>query len=145
MTDNGGQDLDRLLAAGFAERGFIDSRDRYRARLRELKATQPAAFRAAVDYFENTVRKRITAGDDPIDTWIEYGGMLAGLTDEGTLLAIDATGRAGDYTRPARGGQLILFVPETGRNAFIAAQPDLTSPAQQATIDLLVDGRLALS
>lgn len=144
MNDSSaGQGVDERLAAGFAERGLEDSRDAYRQRLRELKATHREAFERAVAEYE-TVRSRIEADEDAVDTWIEFGGMLAGLTDSGELLSIDPTGRAWAYGAPAPPDHMILFVPETGRAAFVAAKPLKPTAAQQATVELLVEGRLAL-
>jgi hypothetical protein len=144
MADGARIELDARLARGFAERGFIDSRDAYRDRLRELKAVGREAFGKAVQYFETTVTPRILSGQDPIDAWIEYGGMLASLTDAGELMAVDTTGMAWPYGSPARSDHLILFVPETGRAGFIVARPVEVSEAQSATIQLLVENRLSL-
>jgi hypothetical protein len=144
MTDDARNELDRKLADAFAARGIVDSRDAYRERLRELKGTQRPAFDRAVRYYGETVTPRILAGDDPIAAWIEYGGMLAGLTDNGSLTSVDPTGRAWAYSPPPRPDHLVIFVPETGRAAFVAAQPAGLSPAQDATLQLLVENRLAL-
>jgi hypothetical protein len=144
MADDARNELDRKLADAFATRGIVDSREAYRERLRELKGTQRPAFDSAVRYHGETVTPRILAGEDPIGTWIEYGGMLAGLTDDGSLMSIDPTGRAWPYSPPPRADHLVLFVPETGRAGFVAAQPAGLSPAQDATVQLLVGNRLSL-
>lgn len=138
-------ELDRRLEAGFAEAELADARVGFRERLRDLKSTQPEAFDRAVDYYENTVAPAILQGGSPLETWVEYGRHLGTLSDEGRLMTIDSTGRAADWVAPVRAGELVLFVPESGRNALVVVAPTAPSAAQSATIQLLVEGRLSLA
>jgi hypothetical protein len=143
MTDDARNELDRRLADAFATRGIVDSREAYRERLRELKGTQRPAFDRAVRYYGETVTPRILGGEDPMTVWIDYGGLLGGLTDGGELMAVDPTGRAWPYSPPPRSDHIVLFVPETGRSAFVAARPEELTGPQDATVQLLVEGRLS--
>jgi len=138
-------ELDRRLEAAFGEAGLADARVGFRERLRDLKSTQPEAFDGAVDYYESTVGPAILEGGNPLETWVEYGRLLGSLSDDGRLTTIDSTGRAVDWTGPVRAGDLVLFVPESGRNALVVLAPAAPSAAQSATIQLLVEGRLSLA
>jgi hypothetical protein len=144
MAEDARKKVDAILAAGFASRGFADNREAFRERLRELKGTNQQAFERAVGYYAQTVTEQILSGADPVETWIEYGEMLGRLTDDGGLMSIDPTGRAWTYGPPARSDHVILFVPETGRASFVVARSETVSDAQSATIQLLVENRLAL-
>jgi len=136
---------DGLLEAGLAERGLSDARSAFRVLLRDLKARDTALFDRAASYYSETVVPRVAGGADAVETWIDYGGFIGSLGETGELMSIDRTGRAGRYAAPLRTGDLVLFVPDGGRNgAFAVVSPIEPSPAQAATLDLLVEGKLSL-
>lgn len=133
----------RLDSAASAN-GFADPRPPYRERLRQIRDADPAGFAHATRHYEDVVLPAIAAGD-PLLAWLEYGRFLvaAGAPAAVRLMAIDATGRATDLEPPLRPHTLALFVPEdTARAPLIALAPVDPSAAQQATLDLLVHGRL---
>lgn len=143
MADDARKLLDSRLAEAFAASGFVDNREEWRERLRELKGTHREAFDRAVRYYGETVTPRILEGEDPMTVWIEYGGVLGGLTDSGELMSIDPTGRARAWAPPPLPDHIVLFVPETGRSALVAARPEELTGPQGATVQLLVEGRLS--
>jgi hypothetical protein len=137
--------VDGLLANGFAARSLSDSREEYRNLLRDLRVRDPAAYEKAARHYSSRVLSGIAAGEDALEMWIDYGGFIGSLTETGTLMSIDATGRSAPYGVPFRDGDMVLFVPERGRNgAFVVVAPLEPSPAQSATVGLLVEGWLAL-
>lgn len=143
MTKSGQDDGDRLRAA-LAERGLADPRPSLRERLRALRDGNPAAFEEAKARFESIVQDG-DATRDTVEAWVEYGRYLGDLTGPGTLYAVDAGGRAVPWAPPPAPGILILHIPdETGAPALAVMAPTDPSPAQQATLDLLVGRRLAL-
>lgn len=135
---------ERRLAEALAASAVEDPRVLYRDRLRQLRAEDPAAFARALDYFENTLVPAVAGDSDPLSAWLAYGTFLAELPGRGRTLAVDAGGRARPY-QPPPDASLILFLPEDGRrNVEVLFGPRQRSPAQQATVDLLVSGRREL-
>ena len=127
------------LAEAAAALGLADPRPPYRDRLRHLRETHPEAFERAVTHYERAVLPAM-ADHDPLDAWLEYGRFLAGLTADGALTTIDATGRAHNYSAPLPPRSLVLFIPQdTSEPVFIAAQPAECTAPQRGTIDLLVN------
>lgn len=124
---------------------LADPRPPYRDRLRHLRDVHPDAFQRAVQYYETEVLPAMTTGD-ALAAWLDYARFLAGTTADGALHVIDETGRAAAYTSPLPARSLVLFIPEdTSEAVLVAAQPLHIAPAQQATLDLLVGRKLALS
>jgi len=133
----------RLDQAALAA-GCADPRPPLRDRLRELKETHASAFERARTHYEQTVLPALAEHDDPLTAWVEYAGFLAQLTSPGRMLSIDATGLAAPYRAPAA-GLLVLFIPDDHAvGVLVALTPAALTPAQQATIDLLVNRRLSL-
>jgi hypothetical protein len=131
------------LTAAAAELNLADPRPPYRERLRRLRETDPAAFERAVAHYEQTVLPALTTAE-PLTTWLEYGKFLTGGAVRTTV--IDAAGRAGPVAAPVPSGSLVLLIPdEPSADVLIGAAPLQPSPAQQATLDLLVSRSLALS
>ena len=123
-----------------------DPREFYRDRLREMKAADPDAYRAAVGYYEEELIPAIAEeGVDPLTAWQEYGCRLAELSTPGKPVEVDETGRTHRYQPPTPQDRMILHVPEggTGRALVVGLPPELSS-AQRATYDLLVAGRQRL-
>lgn len=133
---------DQRLEAALEKTGARDPRAVCRERLRQLKGIDAAAFEQAVGHYRDRLIPSIIAGGEPFTAWVEYGRTIARLTFEGRTVAIDRTGLAREYATPADPEALVLHLPEGGRGrALLVAQPRDPSPAQQATRDLLVDGR----
>ncbi|CAN5891524.1 hypothetical protein BH23GEM9_BH23GEM9_01940 [soil metagenome] len=132
------------LTEAAAALGLDDPRDPLRHRLKLLRETQPDVFASAVDHYEKNVLPTL-ASDDALTVWLEYAKFIGRLTSGGSLVAIDATGRAAPFRPPPRPGDLVLFMPdETGGEIFVAAAPLAPTSAQQASIDLLVNRRLGM-
>ena len=134
---------DRIFEEALGQTGAKDPREFYRARLREMKADNPEAYREAVAYYENDLVPSIAeAGDDPLMAWQRFGCRVAALTVTGTPIEIDATGRRRPYAPPTPLDRLVLHLPQesSGRALVVGLPPEL-SAAQLATYDLLVGGR----
>jgi hypothetical protein len=124
--------------------GLADPRPALRARLRELRDLDAAAFGRAVAHYEQVVVPAL-AGADPVAAWLDYGRFVGQLTSAGTLTAIDGAGRATGFAPPLAPATLVLFVPDDLAVApLVAAAPLQPTPAQRATLDLLVHRRLTL-
>lgn len=132
------------LTEAAAAAGLADPRPAYRERLRQLREAHPAAFEQAIAHYEQVVLPRL-AGADPLNAWAEYGRFLCELTSDGGLTRIDGTGRATPWTPEGDTGDLVLFIPsDTSGAVLVVAQPRHPSPAQSASLDLLVNRKLAL-
>jgi hypothetical protein len=133
------------LAEAAAALQLADPRPPLRERLKMLRQKHPDAFSKAVEHYEQAVLPGLTA-DDPMPAWLDYARFLGQLTANGRLLAIGEDGVAAAFLPPLSPGALVLFIPDdTAVPAFVAAQPQRPSAAQQASMDLLVRGRLSLS
>ena len=136
---------DERLEATLEKTGARDPRGVCRERLRELKGVDAAAFEQALGYYRDRLVPSIAAGEEPFTAWVDYGRTIADLTFRGRTVAIDRTGLAREYATPADPEALVLHLPEGGRGrALLVARPRDPSLAQQATRDLLVDGRSTL-
>jgi hypothetical protein len=132
-----------LLEAA-ARLGLADPRPPMRERLRRLRETHADALANAVRHYEQAVLPSLVGGD-AIGTWLEYGRFVGELTSAGRLHVIDAYGRAAVYKPPLASGVLVLFLPDdTSSDVLVVASPLQCTPAQQATLTLLVDRSLAL-
>jgi hypothetical protein len=144
MTTDVRSRAETRLTEAAAALHLADPRGPFRERLKQLRETDPEAFQRAVAHYEQDVLPGLAEGD-VLAVWLEYGRFLGQLSGNGRLTAIDATGRSTVYRPPLAPGTLVLFLPEdTAVDALVAATPQQPSPAQQATIDLLVSRRLAL-
>lgn len=133
----------RLTDAATAA-GLADPRPPLRERLRLLRERQPDDFSRAVSHYEAEVLPRL-AVEEPLPVWLDYARFLGQVTSNGRLTVIDDTGRAANYRAPLPPASLVLFLPEDMAVApLVAAAPTEPSPAQQATLALLVERRLAL-
>lgn len=122
--------------------GVADPRPMYRERLRQLRQARPEAFDRAVLHYEEDVLPAM-AGDDALRAWIDYGRYLASLDGAGRVVSIDPQGRASDPASGAAAG-LILFIPEdSAADVMVLCQPVSPSGAQEATVRLLVERKLA--
>lgn len=140
MADDLRARADERFDQALRETGARDPRDFFRTQLRELKASDPEAFRRALRYYEETlIPAAADDASDPVAEWLEYGRMLASLSTPGRTVQVDATGRARDYARPVPADALVLHLPDSaGRPALVLGLPPKLSPHQRATYDLLV-------
>ncbi len=142
-------DLNTLAEARFnaalTETGARDPRTFYRERLRALKAEDPAAFREAVEYYEQTLIPEVAReGSDPVAAWLEYGRFLATRVAPGETVQIDPTGLSAPYSPPVPLDHLVLHLPTSPRTPALAVGlPAELSDAQRATYDLLVSRKLS--
>jgi hypothetical protein len=134
----------RLKAA--AERlGLSDPRPPYRERLRVLREQHPDAFTRAIAHYETAVLPALAETADPMAVWTAYGGFLGRLTSDGSAYRVDASGRSQPFRPPVTERDLVLFLPDDpAADVLVMAEPDAATPAQDATIDLLVKRKLAL-
>ena len=137
---------DRNLRNAAEALNLADPRPAYRERLRMLKEDRPEAFARALRHYEEVVMPVISSEGDVIEAWIQYGSTIAAFTAPGRLLYVDETGYASRYAPPVRQGSLVLHVPDDNSAAvLVAVAPSVPTPAQQATLDLLVNQSLGLS
>lgn len=131
---------DERYQQALAAAGARDPRDFYRERLKTLKEKDPAGFKRALAYFNETLIPAVAGDDsDPLAEWLEYGRLLATLSEPGRTVQIDATGRAVDYRRPVPRDSLVLHLPDSStRPALIVGIPPKLSPPQKAAHELLV-------
>ena len=132
---------DRRFAELIREAGMPDPRDRYRGWLRELRGQDEAAFRKALEYFDaELVPAVLDPQGDPWRAWTEYGMRLAQRLRAGSPVAIDTTGRSRPADADAPLNDLVLHLPTSTREAaLLLRQPARLSPAQEATVGLLVE------
>jgi hypothetical protein len=133
------------LAEAAAAHHLSDPRQPLRERLRQLRERQPDAFSRAVAHYEEQVLPLLAAGE-PLVAWLDYARFVGQLTSNGRLTAIDETGLAVTLKAAAAPlpGTLVLFVPEDNAiDTLVALAPAAPSPAQDATVALLVQRRLA--
>jgi hypothetical protein len=135
---------ERRLTDAAAAAGLQDPRPAYRERLRQLREIHTAAFERAIAHYEQNVLPALATGE-PLAAWAEYGAFLGGLTAAGRVMRVDTSGRAEPWQPPQPPRELVLFLPDdTAGEALVIAEPLEPSPAQRATIELLVNRKLAL-
>ena len=146
MSEQMKQRADERLTEALAAGGLDDTRPVYRQVLRRLRERHPDAFERALRHYDEEVLPALAGTAAPVETWIEYGAWLAGLTAEGRVVSVRADGRASDYRPPYAVGELVLHVPESAADPVLLLMRSATpSAAQQATYDLLVAGRVSLA
>jgi hypothetical protein len=145
MADELRGTADERLSEALAAGGLADTRPVYRQVLRQLRETHPTAFEKALRHYDEVVLPELGGGADPVDAWIAYGAWLAGLTAAGRVVSVRTDGRAGEYRPPYGAGDLVLHIPESAADpVLLLMRSAAPSPAQQATYDLLVAGRVSL-
>jgi hypothetical protein len=145
MTEDLTAQADEKLEEALSREGARDPREFYRDRLRELKQANPDGYAKAVAYYRDTLIPGVASGEPPLEAWTEYGRRLAESLAPGRTVAVDVTGRAHPYEAPAPRDRLILHLPDAkGGRALLVGLPAELSPAQRATYDALVNGKLKL-
>lgn len=128
------------------ETGARDPREFYRGILRDLRERDAAGYEELVERFQTEVVVPLAEGArDPLSAWLEFGRALAERSAPGKLVRVDGTGRATPAAPDLSWEDLLLHVPDDRRTRAlpVGIPPDPT-PAQRATLDLLVQGRVRL-
>lgn len=144
------EEAERRFAARRSETGARDPREYYRGLLRDLREADPDAYRTLVARYESEVVRGIAAeGADPLEAWLAFGATLAQtVAGPGTLHRVDAAGASAPATSPLPWDALLLHIPNgkkgggRGGRALPVGLPPELSPAQRATVDLLVHGKV---
>ena len=146
MSSDQKQAAEARFAEALAATGARDPRDYYRDRLRELKHNNPEGYAEGVAYYQQTLIPSIAGGEaDPLEAWREYGLLIARLTVAGRPVAVDAGGRSRPFRPPGDPGDMVLHMPDRGRERpILVTLPAKPSQAQLGTFDWLVGGRRAL-
>ena len=139
-----------LAGARFARRleetGARDPREFYRQLLRDLKEADAAGYEEMVARYRDRVVAPIEAGEgDPLTHWLEFGLEVAGRLHPGRTVVIGEDGRATPLAPPPDPLDLILHLPDDVKSRAIPVGiPPEPTPAQSATLDVLVKGRTRL-
>lgn len=146
MDDATQAEADRRFEEALHRAGARDPRDYYRDRLKDLRDSDPAAYRRAVDYYQETLIPRVASADsEPLVEWRAYGLEIARLTAPGRTVTVDPSGKAHPFVEPCPDGAMVLHLPDQkGRSALLVGLPSEPSPAQVAAYDWLVGGRRQL-
>ena len=135
---------DRLLKEAMESLGIPDPRPLNREHLRQLQATNPTSYQEAVTYYREELLPQVAAGSDPLAAWADFGRAITGLLVEGEAVSVSTSGAAQPYQAPAGPEELILHLPHGRGPARLISMPIRLSPAQAATLALLVEGRKQL-
>ncbi len=146
MSDDLTARADERLQAALTETGARDPRDACRALLRELKGQDEAAYPRLVSRWRSGVIEPLGRGEgDPLSLWLEFGVELAATLHPGRPMVVDTQGTATPLEGSPEWNTLVLHLPDDPRHRAIpVVLPPAPSAAQQATMDLLVEGRLSL-
>ncbi|MBI4538803.1 MAG: hypothetical protein HY704_04745 [Gemmatimonadetes bacterium] len=137
---------DAALERAIRDRGARDPRDACRALLRHVRARDREAYERAVAYYEETLVPTTASGEaEPLEAWLDYARLVARTAAPGRTVEIDGAGVARDCVPPIPPDRLVLHLPDGGDPpALLVAQPATMTPAQEATCDLLLGGRVTL-
>jgi hypothetical protein len=147
MTEDLRRRADERLESTLAETGELqDPRPFFRPVLRHLRNGDPSAFDRALSHFESTLIPGVAAGGDPVAAWLAYAELLAAALGPGRRVEVDASGRAHDLADLAGAGGLVLHIPDADDAPVLVMRcPARPSSAQNATVELLVAGRVTAS
>lgn len=146
MDRSSHEEADRRYEIRIQETGARDPREFYRDILRDLRETDVEAYKEMVARYEAEVVLPLAEGSrDPLLIWLQFGRVLAQRAAPGRLMLVDATGRAKPAPEQLSWGDLLLQLPDEPRSrALPVGIPPEPTPAQRATLDLLVTGRVRL-
>lgn len=148
MSDDLRARADARLDAALATSAVRDPRPYLRPALKHLKERDAGAFARALEHYETTLVPAVAADADPLAAWLEYGAVVASLVGDGRVVMVDGTGRARAAEAPgsgASGDALLLHLPDAAEApAVVLRCPRQATAAQEATIDLLVIGRVSV-
>ncbi|MEX2532136.1 MAG: hypothetical protein WD960_15330 [Gemmatimonadota bacterium] len=137
-------EANRRLEEALTRTGARDPRPDYRDLLRTLKGRSEEEYAQAVALWEQEVIGPTARGEaEPLARWLEFGTTLADRLHPGRTVTVDRSGRAHPQEGSPSWEELVLHLPEEhGTKAIpVVVPPDLSS-AQEATIALLVEGRV---
>lgn len=148
MTQDPKAEADARLDAALARAEVRDPRPLFRPVLKHLRERDPDAFGRALGHYETVLVPAVAAGADPMGAWLQYGLQLAAAMGPGRTVAVDATGRAVTLEQAgvaaAAGGALVLHLPDDDTAPVLVLRyPGSSSAAQDATVELLVAGRVS--
>lgn len=138
---------ERATEEAFERSPWRDPRAGYRALLRHLRERDADAFGEAVADYEARVVAPVASGSvDPVRAWLAFGTRLAERLGGGRTVRIDPNGlEIGTSDTPVEPIDLLLHLPaDESARALPVAIPREITPAQQATLALLAEGRQAL-
>ena len=146
MSDDLRARADARLESALADSPFRDPRPDLRPMLKHLREHDAPAFDRALAHFETTLIPAVAGEADPLEEWLAYGRVLATLAGGGEILAIDGSGRAGPVgeATPAPDAMLLHLPASPDTPALVLRCPRDATPAQEASVDLLVLGRVTV-
>lgn len=146
MTQSEQSAADAHFARQLGETGSRDPREFYRQLLRELKDADAEAYEEMVNRYRSGVAEPIEKGaDNPLALWLSFGIEVANRLHPGRTMVIGEDGRGRSFEPPPDHRQLLLHLPDDARTRAIPVGiPPEPTPAQSATLDLLVQGRTRL-
>lgn len=137
---------DARLDSALEHSPFRDPRPFYRRVLKQLRARDRDALDRAVRHYEDELIPAVAGDGDPLALWLDYGRLLARLAGSGRTLEVDASGRASPVGDDPGAGGLLLHLPDdVAAPAVVLRCPRDATPAQDASIELLVLGRQTAS
>lgn len=143
MTDPQKARADARLDAALDGGGVRDPRPLYRPILRLLRERDPESFDRSVRYLEEELVPAVAADADPLAVWLGYGRRLAEAVGPGRAVDIGPSGRAHTLEEGATPRGLLLYLPDDDTlRAFVLRYPAPATRAQDATFELLVEGRV---
>ncbi len=146
MSETETSPAESRFARRLEETGARDPREFYRGLLRELKEADLEGYEEMVARYRTDVVTPIEEGEgDPLVLWLAFGARVAGRLHPGRTVVIGEDGRATPFAPPPDHRQLLLHLPDDVKTRAIPVGiPADPTPAQAATLDLLVRGRTRL-
>ncbi|MBW3553541.1 MAG: hypothetical protein KY466_08525 [Gemmatimonadetes bacterium] len=146
MSDDLRARADARLEAALVAAPWRDPRPYLRPILKHLKERDPAAFERALDHFNSTLIPAVAGEADALAEWLGYGRLLGSLAGVGRAVAIDGSGKAGEPEGAPEPDALVLYLPDAAEvPAVVLRCPRDATPAQEASMELLVLGRVSAS
>ncbi len=145
-SDDSRARADRRLDQALSDSSVRDPRPYFRHALRQLKQRNAAGYDRAAAYFEERLVPAVAGDADPLTAWLDYGRMIIDETGTGRVVEVGPSGRAlaPDPDRPPQG--MLLWLPDDDAlSAVLLRAPARLSRAQEATIELLVEGKVTAS
>lgn len=147
MSDDLRARADARLERALETAAIRDPRPLLRPVLRQLKERDDAAFRSALHHYDNVLLPAVAGTGDAVSEWRAYARLLATLAGAGRTVAVDGSGRAATVSADAAPeSALLLHLPDDGAAPTVVLHcPRDPTPAQEASLELLVHGRVSAS
>jgi len=138
-TDQTGERARQLTDDALREADLEDPRPAYRRLIMHLKGIDGSAFEEATRRFNETLVPDVATGSvSPLEAWFDYATWLCDRIRPGSVVAIDASGRATNEASTLKAGTVLLHMPDdAAATALVLAMPSSPSPNQQVTVELL--------